>query len=311
MADFSKELLNFEEIISFSKKRIEDLKKGRNALRDKIKKYFINNGYKVPNFFMQGSYSLGTLIEPIEGEYDLDDGVYLNHLDDDKDSWPSTESIHNFLFKSVENHTQEVKDKKNCVRVVYKNDKHIDLPMYTKSEEKYYIPKKYENQWVERDPKQFKDWFLSKANEHEGNKSRRVIKYIKAWKDFKDVKITGIIISILVVNNFENADNEVDSLIETLKNIIKDLKENKKLLHPIHNEENLISKWSESKLDDTLKKLNDFKEKLELAKESDDDETYEILIKLFGDRFPTIEKSDSRDSNKVIIIDKPIGSWRI
>ncbi len=52
-------------------------------MRDKIKKYFSEElDVKKPKFYGQGSYMMNTTVTPIDGEYDIDDGIYLEHLKD-------------------------------------------------------------------------------------------------------------------------------------------------------------------------------------------------------------------------------------
>ena len=43
-----------------------------------------------PKFVSQGSYAMNTLINPINGEYNLNEGVHLQHLDNqDGRTWPT------------------------------------------------------------------------------------------------------------------------------------------------------------------------------------------------------------------------------
>lgn len=51
---------------------------------------------------------MGTIVNPLDGEYDIDDGVYLQNLDkENKDSWPTPETVHSWIYKAVEGHTKE------------------------------------------------------------------------------------------------------------------------------------------------------------------------------------------------------------
>ena len=115
MADCHDLFQEFNGEISISKTQGETLKKSRNAIRSRIKKHFKEElEVTAPNFFQQGSFALKTVINPLSGEYDLDDGVYLQHLEDDKSDWLTTETVHRQIFKAIEDHTdQDAKDKKN------------------------------------------------------------------------------------------------------------------------------------------------------------------------------------------------------
>ncbi len=56
--------------------------------------------------------------------------------------------------------------------------------------------------WIVSDPKAFKDWFIKKVQDND-EQLRRVVKYMKAWKEYKEVPLKGIGITILAANNFE------------------------------------------------------------------------------------------------------------
>ncbi len=54
------------------------LRDSRDAIRDKIRKHFKDELKRSqPRFWGQGSYAMKTLIVPLSGEYDIDDGVNL------------------------------------------------------------------------------------------------------------------------------------------------------------------------------------------------------------------------------------------
>lgn len=49
----------------------------------------------------------------------------------DQAKWPTPETVHNWLVKATDGHTNEKPiDKKTCVRVVYAGQYHVDLPAY-------------------------------------------------------------------------------------------------------------------------------------------------------------------------------------
>jgi hypothetical protein len=77
----------FDENISVSSARKKTLRKSRNAIRDRIRKHFKEElKVTVPKFHGQGSYSMDTLVNPLDGcDYDIDDGVYLQHLGDESE----------------------------------------------------------------------------------------------------------------------------------------------------------------------------------------------------------------------------------
>ena len=127
MANCTNEFKQMFEKIDLSKNKIENLKRGRDALRGKISDYYSENNQKQPNFCGQGSFKMKTTIVQKDEDYDLDDGVYLNNLPAEKDKWPKTEDVHKDILKAVDGHTDTPpEDKSACVRVQYKKDYHID-----------------------------------------------------------------------------------------------------------------------------------------------------------------------------------------
>ena len=70
--------LDFNDSITLSISKKDNLKNSRDALRTKIKYYFKENDKNQPKFCWQGSFSMKTTINPYyDSEYDIDDGVYL------------------------------------------------------------------------------------------------------------------------------------------------------------------------------------------------------------------------------------------
>jgi len=83
MADCHNLFQRYHDTIKLSVSKKEFLKKGKNALRNRIKNYFKNTlKVKSPKFWSQGSYALRTIVNPIDGEYDIDDGVYLQNIEE-------------------------------------------------------------------------------------------------------------------------------------------------------------------------------------------------------------------------------------
>ncbi|HEY8361520.1 MAG TPA: CBASS cGAMP synthase [Tissierellaceae bacterium] len=289
MANLNSLFLTFNENITLSATKEENLKTGRNALREKIKKNFQENGRNTPKFCWQGSFAMRTIINPLgDNEYDIDDGVYLQgYSDKDKSEWPATTTVHNWILNAVDGHTDTPPVNKNtCVRVIYANNYHIDLPAYIIKDDVAYLAHKKDG-WVESDPKAFTDWFVGKVQDN-GEQLRRLVKYMKAWKDYKDVDLKGIAITILVSNNFYSYDNRDDkSLLGTVTNIIDTLEEKFECIKPVKPNEDLFKDFSESKKENIFNALKRLKDSLDEAiNEEDEEKASEVLREQFGDRFP-------------------------
>lgn len=62
MANCTDEFNQFLAKIDLSKTKIENLRCGRDALREKVGDYYSENGQKKPDFCGQGSFSMKTTI---------------------------------------------------------------------------------------------------------------------------------------------------------------------------------------------------------------------------------------------------------
>lgn len=305
MPDLNHLFLEFSDKISLSSAKKGNLRRGRNALRQKIRDDFKENDRKVPNFCGQGSFMMNTIVNPLPGdEYDIDDGVYINgYSDKPKDEWPTTKTVHNWIKDAVDGHTSTPPvDKNTCVRVIYVNDYHIDLPSYIIKDEVAYLAHKKDG-WIESDPKAFTDWFIDKAQK-EGEQLRSIVKYLKAWKDYKSVDLKGISITILAGEKFYSYENRDDkSLLGTVTNIIDMLEENFECIKPVYPNEDLFAGYSENKKEKVLDALRDFKKSINDAINEEDEETAsEELRKQFGDRFPKgVAKSSNNSSMSAFI----------
>lgn len=265
-----------------------NLQIGRDAIKQKIENYF-SNDLKVtnPEFLLQGSYALKTMVKPLGLEdYDLDDGVYLQHTDDDI-SKPTPSVASNWIIEAVKNHTKKApKNKKNCVRVVYAENYHIDLPIYRTIRGDIYLGTLEGNEWIPSDAKKFNKHFRDMLVKNE--QMRSCIKYLKAWKDFEGCDLKGIHITALVgLKHIAAEDRDDESLTNTVSEIVEYLEGNRDIYNPIDQEENFIEDWSDSKIDKTITTLKNLQENAaEAIDEEDKQESSKLWRKVFGNRFP-------------------------
>lgn len=133
MANTQEQFAVFHGRIELHDSKEANLQRGRDAIRDVIRDSFRDKKRSpVPEFCAQGSFTMRTTVNPIDGEYDLDDGVYLQNLShDDKSKWPTPAEVHQWVVDAVDGHTEQKPiDKTSCVRVIYAGQYHIDLPIY-------------------------------------------------------------------------------------------------------------------------------------------------------------------------------------
>jgi Second Messenger Oligonucleotide or Dinucleotide Synthetase domain len=297
--------LEFDEETRLKPNKKETLRTSRNALRTKIQNYF-QNTLKVsqPKFWGQGSYMMNTTLVPIEGEYDIDDGVYLVHLaEKSEEDWPATSTVHNWVKNAVDGHTNTPPVNKNtCVRVIYKDDYHIDFPIYIKGEDAEHPKLAHLSEgWIDSDPKELTNWFNDEVKD-KGDQLKRIVRYLKAWKDFKKGSNkfpSGMVLTILATNHFASgyAKDDDSALIATIQNIYDELDSSFSLKRPVFPKEELLDDWSDDSKESFLTKLSSIVSNGQKALEEDDKtKASEKWIKVFGERFP---KYSAPEENRV------------
>lgn len=299
--------LNFDSIIRLNDSKIAKLKSNRNALRKRIRDHFQANGWDSPKFYSQGSFPLNTNLNPIKKqipngdikeEYDLDDGVYFICERSDR---KEANTYHDRIKKAVDGHASNVIDKTTCVRVVYSDGHHIDLPSYW-IEKNGGIPQLTHKSkgYTDSDPKAFKDWVDNKISAANSNgQLRRIIRYLKAWKNYRENKNnslklpSGFILTILACQNFSKNDRDDLSFKETILAIKNTLSTNFVCYRPtVPTNEELLSGFSR---DTVLKEFGDVVSKAQNAETADcEKQASEFWRQIFGDRFPLGSESKNQ-----------------
>lgn len=291
MADCNKEFSQFLEKIQLGKTKIEHLRISRDALRERIKTYYKDKGENIPDFLGQGSFKAHTCINQVNEDYDIDDGVYLQHLPKNKNDWPKTETFHDEIKEAVKDHTdQPPEDKIACVRVRFKKEYHVDLAIYGEFEEKTYLARKGNEQWEENSPRLFTEWILDKVKS-QGEQLRNVIKYIKKWAYYNGWidTISGFFITILVGNHFSTASERDDlALSNTLVNMVDYLRIHRKIIRPVAPMKNMSESFTEAEMDTMISRFEKFRDKAQnsVMMGVTKKEAQETWVSLFGNDFP-------------------------
>ena len=297
MADCTKQFKKFFENIELTDSQVETLKTNREGLRNTIRKYFSDNALQQPDFCWQGSFSMGTTIKDPDNEYDFDDGVYLNNLPEDKDKWPKTEFVHEYIFNAVKNQSAAgAIDKKKCVRVPYSDNHHVDLAIYGKAKDTYFLAVKGDTQWEENNAKLFKEWFDIKKKDY-GDDFVKAIRAIKKWAKVQGYsQFSGFYITILIGNNFSPNQRFDLCMKETLENILNDLRLNYKIVRPVKPMKNLTEEKYQTNAEFNevfIKPLESF---LEIVKSSVNSTSLEEATTywsgLFGVDYPVVEAEE-------------------
>lgn len=323
MAVLHKEFTNFNKDIRLDANKKEGLIKSRRELRRKVKKWFQENkpNELQPKFASQGSFEMNTTINPIptydedgnqQLRYDLDDGIYFIEIEGGENRKP-IQTWHDWVYNAVDPHTnQDTIRKTTCIRVVFADGHHIDLPIYYKKEDLIELAHRSKS-WIESDPKAFFQWF----NELKNLQLERIVRYLKGWKDYRELNNSllklpsGFELTILAANNYVEDDNDDVAFRETIRKINNELNSFNgfKCIRPTTPEgEDVFKGYSESRKTNFLNTLSSLLKDLDKANEEVNfKKASEILINnQFGNRFPLGE--DKNESEKTDELKKAIGS---
>jgi hypothetical protein len=332
MAVLHKEFTKFNKEIRLTSSRREKLKTSRKEIKKKIRKWFRDNkpDELQPKFHGQGSFEMNTGVNPISEKdaddntllkYDLDFGIYFIEKEDE-DNKQLIETWHNWVYKAVEDHTNKKPVKKTtCIRVIFNDGHHIDLPIYYKLDDVIELAHKSKG-WIESDPKEFYEWFNNLKN----IQLERIIRYLKAWKNYRELNDTnlklpsGFELTILAANNYVEDDNDDKAIRETVRNIDTELNKINcfKCLRPTTpKDEDVFADYSAERKGNFLSTLKSLLNDLDRAKkEKNFKKASEILREnQFGNRFPLGEdKNGEEKSNNLrkslgtaLISPKPYG----
>ncbi|MEH2298047.1 MAG: CBASS cGAMP synthase [Nostoc sp.] len=288
MANCHKLFLKFNTLIALKSKQKERLRVSRNAIRDRIRRYFQNkqNGF-FPKFHGQGSLMMNTIIEPLDREFDIDDGIYFKV---EAKPIQSVSTLHQWIWEAINGHTkQNPIDKQTCVRLVYAGQYHLDLPIYYIIQgQTPYLAHKSKG-WIKSDPREFIRWFNDKADND--GQLKRIVRYLKAWRDYRKGDLpSGLIFSILTANNIVFDERDDIALYKTLLNIKSSLERSFVCYRPTTPaDENLLEDYSQTNKDYFLEQLGSFIQSAEKAldEKTSQKDACKAWQRHFGeDRFP-------------------------
>jgi hypothetical protein len=240
---------------------------------------------------------MGTTVNPLNGEFDIDDGVYLQHLTKDNDNnWPKPETVHSWLVKATDGHTKEKPiDKRTCVRVRYAGQYHVDLPSYGNLNDEYMLAEKGNKGWHRSDPLALTVWFKEKVQLN-GEQLRRLVRYFKAWADFQSGRRgkmpSGLILTTLSAQYFRVDERDDISLANTVQAICDAIHPLFCVYNPVDIKEELTARLTDEQKKCFQDAISDLSSDAASAIGIDDREKASNLWRRqLGDRFPLIETS--------------------
>jgi hypothetical protein len=297
MADLHNEFTTFHDRIALTPGQIAVLLNVRNAIRERIRNYFRETlKLKAPKFRGQGPHATGTAVNPIGGEYDIDDGVYLQHLDNQDDGdWPAVATVHQWLMNATDGHSGEKPmDKRTCVRVRYADQYHVDLLSYGELNGRYHLAVNGEAKWPHSDPLALTHWFIAMVKLY-GEQLRRLVRYLKAWADFQSERRGkmpgGLILTLLAANHFRSHEKDDIALANTFQAISNAASTIFFVLNPVDINEALTDLLTDAQKKRFQVAIKAAADNASQAIAQQDEQKASILWrKQLGDRFPLVDK---------------------
>jgi len=305
MADCQELFKQFYEKIRLTNSKRDDLITAREGIRNRIRKHFIDElKARIPDFKMQGSFAIKTTTNPLSGEFDVDDGVYLKNLSASKDDWPAPSTVHSWIYNAVDGHTKEKpKNKRTCVRVTYAGHYHVDLPIYAQINSETYLAEKGDKGWLQSEPIKLKQWFIDRDKDP-SEQLRRMVRYIKAWADYESSKIvmpTSVTMTVLVADAYLNYERDDSCLSHVLSSINNRIASSFIVLNPVDTTEDLAERLSESQKNKFKERISAFTEdSIEALQEESKKAACKKWTSYFGDRFPSCDGLDDVDEEEAL-----------
>lgn len=248
---------DFSIALKITSSKEQKLKISKNALRKRIREYFAKNHAKYkPSFYIQGSYKMKTIIRTKDDTCDLDDGVYFKNNPDNV----TATTLQKWVRDAVDGVTDATPThKKKCITVDYTAGYNIDLPVlvFDNALDSHPLLAVKNVGFQEDDPKEFIEHF--NGIKDSSGQLLRTVKYLKAWCDYKRQKMpSGLIMTILAMNNFQENTRDDISLKFTLIEIEKALKRNFKCVMPTTPKDNLFNDYDENRRDNFMANLAAF-----------------------------------------------------
>ena len=200
----------------------------------------------------QGSYAMRTMVQHIDKDYDVDDGVYfcVEQLKGSRGGDRSPANIKEMVRKALhdERFERPPEKLKHCVRVYYNAGYHVDIPIYRQIVEQNLRGEDEirtelaSTHWKTSDPLAVTEWFQDANKEkspdsNNGGQLRRVVRLLKAFArsrpSWRKQIATGFMITKLVVDRFSaNGEREDWALHDTMAAIRDQLNWSLEIKHP-------------------------------------------------------------------------------
>lgn len=272
----------------------EFLQRQWNDMRDSVcPKLQQESGYPISTW-LQGSYKYGTLIRPVHlgEEYDVDVGIYFEWEKEEGAAYPSPEQLRSWVQRELVAYGEEcevvdrVEDpaKERCSRAIFKQQFHIDTPVYhlERSTDTRRLAC-LNNGWEQSDPKPIYKWFKDAASGDERDQLRRLIRYLKGWAavafiDISDSRPSSIFLTVVVTEAYQagwlkrlsGLKDDEDALVDIIVRVHDRLFARREVRNPVAADEDL-NRMSADAWDGFLTSLQALRDVAERALDAEDE----------------------------------------
>jgi hypothetical protein len=303
---FQSQFRRFHEAILL--KRFQENAELRDKREKILKRLRENLPAGTPSFepFNQGSYEMGTGIKPLDKDYDIDIGILFDV--DHRKHAPVV--VKGWVYNAVQGHTARVEWRRPCITVYYQEGGepkyHVDLAIMAKDVTGGHnwlaIGKqnsgREHQEWQPDDRVGFSEAVDRKFSGEEAAQFRRVIRYLKRWKDVHfssegRAAPTGLGLTVAAfywfrpTMNYEVAPAEYDDLGATTAVVNSMLLnfglQRLSLRFPNAPHDDVFARMTDQQMVEFRQRLDKFRGWLEEARRNND---LAPLRRAFGDAFP-------------------------
>ena len=336
MAKIQPQFEQFNDTIRLGRfKENATLREKRDIIRKKLEEnlpdVFAAHDEVCPKFYFcdQGSYEMDTGIKPLDGDYDIDQGIYF--LVSTKD-YPNPVVLKERIYEALEDHTDDVQLRRSCVTVFYQCDGesiyHVDIAVYSDADhnddgKSYHAKGKCysapENRyWDVSNPQKLSDTIFTRFIDEDRAQFRRIIRYWKRWKGVNFSKSgggapNGIGLTVMTYDDFQptysdrwaNKYDDLKAMCLLVEAVLRRFKwvydekeqvmvERIEVKLPIEPWNDLFERMTNKQMGVFKKNLIELRDALVYAEGvSDPVAACERLQTVFGDDFPVPKKQDT------------------
>lgn len=320
MANLEKEFKEFLEKIDLTPDKEKELREKRECLKGEIIDYFSSkDDYNQPEFLLQGSMDMSTTINPLDEEYDIDYGIYINKKDIDyknNNTWPDIVCLHKMIAEACKPNKRTVDTSKDtCVRVIYANNYHVDFPIYINDfGNENFIPKLAHKKlgWVDSVAKENTKYFIDK-NKDTDNNLRYIVMFLKAMVDYQNcdensegikTNISGFELTMMACRDYTKGPAGLDTTWhKTIEEMLKKCKVLDESLKKPVTEDELWKNKTQADKKNFIKLLEFAQAQTRNAIKTQCEQDASIAYrKIFGNRFPLVENSDSDNKGQCTVV---------